>query len=56
MKDLANFGIITTLETIDSSVLFEFEVRPDRDPINAVNFKFSTLGARSGTEANSTKI
>jgi hypothetical protein len=32
-----------TLEKIDSSVLFEFEVRSDRDPNNVANFKFSTL-------------
>jgi hypothetical protein len=32
-----------TLEKIDSSVLFEFEVRSERDPITVANFKFRTL-------------
>jgi CheY-like chemotaxis protein len=32
-----------TLEEIDSSVLFEFEVRSERDPVTVANFKFSTL-------------
>ena len=32
-----------TLEKIDSSVLFEFEVRSERDPNSVANFKFGTL-------------
>jgi hypothetical protein len=34
-----------TLEDIDSSVLFEFEICSVRDPGNVANFKFSTLAA-----------
>ena len=44
MEDAANFGIIShTRKDINSSVLFEFEVRSGRDPNNLANFKFSTL-------------
>ena len=41
----ANFGIKATLEEVDSSVLFEFEVREAADPVNVANFKFGTLEA-----------
>jgi hypothetical protein len=33
------------LEEIDSSVLFEFEVREAADPVDVANFKFGTLAA-----------
>jgi hypothetical protein len=55
-QDSANFAILATLEKINSSVLFEFEVRSVRDPNNVANFKFSTLvrhSARAGRAAMS---
>jgi hypothetical protein len=40
----ANFGIIgRTRKGLNSSVLFEFEVREAADPANAASFKFGTL-------------
>jgi hypothetical protein len=38
-------GSKATLQKLDSSVLFEFEVRPGCDPGNLANFKFNTLGS-----------
>jgi hypothetical protein len=43
MEAFENFGIKATLEEINSSVLFEFEVREAADPVNVANFKFGTL-------------
>ena len=51
MEVSEQFGIASHTRKIDSSVLFEFEVRSDRDPNNGTNFKFSTLAGTLMTDA-----